>query len=551
MFVKTRGWSDGFLDYARTGSNVRVKVWAWLPQTRIDGLYFVRTANFHSAAAYLREAGLRSFISKVRSRFAERHRNVKCFAVGIGQLLEVGATDVGAVGSPVLFLATCHPLCVERVVLDPRLVRVCAESLAERWRNDDAVLTAPVATDAGSPRGAGLAIPENLLGWCPESGVEPEHAREVLDSAALLLRDLDPRACTPLPLLPNRVAERKHSERHSGERLREVSIVGFGNYAKTCILPHIPAQGFRLATVHEIDPLQAQQVPSRVPRVDTSPSLRADERPDVVVVAGFHHTHATVAAQALRAGAYVILEKPIATTQADLKLLRAAVREAGPRVFVGFHMRYNPLWTHAREDLGVAFGAPIDYQCIVFEEPLPRRHWYRWPNSGSRLLSNGCHWIDHFMSLNASSPVAECSVSAAAEHKLQVWLALENGATFSMALTDIGSDRIGVQDLVQARAGKVTITVKNGTSYCAEIGNHVVRRRCRRNAPYREMYRSFFERIREGRCGDDIEALISSADAVLQCEGRLWAAVKQQTKAMGGTGTVDDVATREPQAPRS
>ncbi len=54
----------------------------------------------------------------------------------------------------------------------------------------------------------------------------------------------------------------------------------------------------------------------------------------------------------------------------------------------------------AREDLAAAPGQPMSCHCVVYEVPLPRRHWYRWPVSSDRLVSNGCHWVDHFLFLN-------------------------------------------------------------------------------------------------------------------------------------------------------
>src|SRR5262249_57472786 len=66
------------------------------------------------------------------------------------------------------------------------------------------------------------------------------------------------------------------------------------------------------------------------------------------------------------------------------------------KVFCCFHKRYSAFNALARKDLQMQLGEPISYHCIVYEVPLPPMHWYRWPSSRSRLITNGCHWIDHF-----------------------------------------------------------------------------------------------------------------------------------------------------------
>ena len=81
--------------------------------------------------------------------------------------------------------------------------------------------------------------------------------------------------------------------------------------------------------------------------------------------------------------------------------------------------------------------------------PLPKLHWYSWPNSGSRLLSNGCHWIDYFLFLNAFSPVTNYSLKVAKNGDSNVFVELENKAVFTMVLTDLGSSRLGVREHIK------------------------------------------------------------------------------------------------------
>ena len=94
-----------------------------------------------------------------------------------------------------------------------------------------------------------------------------------------------------------------------------------------------------------------------------------------------------------------------------------------------------------------------------------------------------------------------------------------NGAVFSMVLTEIGSDRLGVQDHVELRAGAGTVTIVNNCRYRAEVQDRVVRRaRISRGKSYRQMYRGIVSDILKGRHGDTPQSLERSAGAVLELD---------------------------------
>ncbi len=63
-------------------------------------------------------------------------------------------------------------------------------------------------------------------------------------------------------------------------------------------------------------------------------AMLAAERLDGVIVSTPHHAHAEPAIAALRAGAHVLVEKPMATRVEDARAIAAAAREAGRQVMV-------------------------------------------------------------------------------------------------------------------------------------------------------------------------------------------------------------------------
>jgi predicted dehydrogenase len=217
-----------------------------------------------------------------------------------------------------------------------------------------------------------------------------------------------------------------------------------------------------------------------------------------------------------------VVEKPLAVDNAQLSDLLDAMTLSNGALYCGFHKRYQMLNQHAYHDLGLRPGEPVSYHCIVYEVPLPLRHWYRWPNSKSRLVSNGCHWIDHFLFLNNYCEVSRADLFLAREGTINCSMELANGAYFTMVLTDQGSERIGVQDYIELRANGVTARMSNGATYEAESKNRILRRlTINKMDSYRRMYRSIGQKIAQGMPGDTIESVRVSTGAVLLLEQQL------------------------------
>jgi predicted dehydrogenase len=289
-------------------------------------------------------------------------------------------------------------------------------------------------------------------------------------------------------------------------------LFGLGSYAKTQIIPHV-RRHLRLEAVHEIDPDQLSAAGLRGVTLLTRPGPGEAERYDAWFVSGFHHTHAAIAAHALSTGAYAVVEKPLATSRLDFDLLRDTMaRSEEPRLFACFQKRYSVMDGWARRDLGVQYGEAVDMHCMVYEIPLPGLHWYNWPNSGSRLISNGCHWLDYFMHVNAFSPVRKAEARALRGSDVTVAVELENGAQGTMTLTDTGSERLGVRDVIDLRAGSVTVRMTDAARYEAESTSAVIRRAAANPLDaYGRMYSSICRRIVERGGGDSPESLRSTA----------------------------------------
>jgi predicted dehydrogenase len=505
-------------------SECRVKVEVWWSVAPVSDLYFERHPGLFTLANYICEIGLSGALRKGWSRRKERFRNQKYLSFGVGVIAEPGAGAELQTNTRVVFVAPSHPKCVERVVLPAALMKPL----------EDRTLAMSL------PRGGGLVFidgcdapatgaPEDwkfLQGWSSYSG-DPVVDEAILSALSRSERELaallagDRAHIRVLDTSPSVQGERTPlAQTRPGDRLRGV-LFGFGNYAKTVLLPNLPP-GIRLVKVHEVDPVQLDQARSLRVALDTAPLPRKDEAFDVYLIGSFHHTHASIAIAALELGAAGVVEKPAATTHAQLKALNHAMKSTSGRLFMGFQRRYWGFNEMAVTDVGAPPGQPISYTCEVHEEPLPSRHWYRWPVSRGRIVANGCHWIDHFLFLNHFAKVERARADRLPDDELSVELRLVNGATFRMRLTDRGTARTGMRNTIRLEAGDVIVQIENDRSYRAERGGRVVRVvRVNRLAAYREMYAGIFRRVLENAPGDGPAEVIRSAAVALALQDQL------------------------------
>lgn len=477
----------------------------------VTEMYFERPRSIRLIWEYVREIGLIATVRKIRSRRDELLRNMRFFSVGMGYVT-AGSSGPWAEGAAVVFIAPSHPCCVERIVLPSVLIRTAKELVVARVENQKGIVWCERKDDA-------LLI-DDLCGWQVESGcsVPKESVNHVIDASLRLWDNLKLDEATILTLeRPTPVRERTTPNAPTGSGPRAV-LFGLGNYAKTVILGNIDSR-IRIDRVHEIDPTQIGQASKKLWSVDTSPLKRDDEEYDVYFIAGYHHTHADLAIAALERGAYAVVEKPVVTTTKQLSRLCQALQQHPRKLFACFHMRYNPLFELAKQDLGVVSGEPIHYYCTVFEVPLPKRHWYRWPNSGSHLISNGCHWIDHFLHMNEYARPVEWHVWACKNGDSQVGVELENGAVLGMFLTHAGSPRIGVQDHVELRTNGRTVTVARGAWYTAESSSKIIRKqRGNKMSAYKMMYQTISRKIIAGEPGDTLHSMRQTHELMLALE---------------------------------
>lgn len=185
-----------------------------------------------------------------------------------------------------------------------------------------------------------------------------------------------------------------------------VALVGAGNRGQTYLswVRDHPGRA-RLVAVADPDPYRRDLVAAGDPAVvhhDDWRELAARGRvADMVVIATQDRGHAEPAEAFAALGYAVLLEKPIAPTEAECRRIVAAVERAGVPFGVCHVLRYTPYTDLVKEvvDSGV-LGRLVDVQHL---EPVGWWHmahsyvrgpWRREDESAPMLLAKSCHDLD-------------------------------------------------------------------------------------------------------------------------------------------------------------
>jgi predicted dehydrogenase len=142
-------------------------------------------------------------------------------------------------------------------------------------------------------------------------------------------------------------------DQEGGERSIRLGYVGCGFMGQKVHLPNFASiPGCELMALAEVRPRLRERVAERyrIPRrYESHEQLAADPEVEAVGVSGGFVAQGEIAADLLRAGKHVFMEKPMAVSVAQAKRMLAAARDGGARLMVGYMKRYDAGNERAKE----------------------------------------------------------------------------------------------------------------------------------------------------------------------------------------------------------
>ncbi|MGW5260835.1 Gfo/Idh/MocA family oxidoreductase [Microbispora sp. NPDC004025] len=183
-----------------------------------------------------------------------------------------------------------------------------------------------------------------------------------------------------------------------------VGLAGFGPAGSFFHAPLIAATpGLRLTAVVTRDPARAELVRAGYPGVDVVPAAEALwDRCDLVAIATPNRTHVPLAAEALKAGLPVVVDKPLAGTAAEARDLVRLARDRGLMLTVFQNRRWDGDFLTLRRllpELGEVHRFESRFERW---RPVPKGGWREsgGPEEiGGTLYDLGSHLVDQALRL--------------------------------------------------------------------------------------------------------------------------------------------------------
>ncbi len=170
-----------------------------------------------------------------------------------------------------------------------------------------------------------------------------------------------------------------------------VMVAGLGNMGRSHALAYHNNPGFQIVGLVNRSEVDLPDELCGYPRLETFEDALAKLRPDLASICTYTDTHADYAISAMRQGADVFLEKPIATTAADAERVIDVAKTEGRKLIVGYILRHHPSWIRLIEEAR-ELGGPYVFRLNLNQQ------------------SSGDKWATHKQLMQTTSPIVDCGV---------------------------------------------------------------------------------------------------------------------------------------------
>jgi predicted dehydrogenase/threonine dehydrogenase-like Zn-dependent dehydrogenase len=260
------------------------------------------------------------------------------------------------------------------------------------------------------------------------------------------------------PLRTVEIAPRKKPADVAG-----IGFIGGGSFANAVLLPRFAdRRDVALIGIATARGMNATNVARRYrfgyATTDTN-RLLEDSSIDAIVIVTRHGSHPRFAAEVLRAGKGVFVEKPLAIDEEGLDEVISAQATSGRLLAVGFNRRFSPL----AEKMKSAFpaGTRLSMTYRINAGAIPREAWVHDPaEGGGRIIGEVCHFIDFMQYLTDDVPsevfaYSVGGVEGALHDTVSVTIRFSRGSIGSVNYFATGDSSVAKENVEVFAAGTV------------------------------------------------------------------------------------------------
>lgn len=193
------------------------------------------------------------------------------------------------------------------------------------------------------------------------------------------------------------------------EEVVSAGLIGAGNFAKLIILPNLAEnKEISLVGVSAKTGTSCKHVAEKYGFqfcTTDNEEILGNSDINTVYIATRHNLHAELVARSLAAGKHTFVEKPLATSDDDLRRVYEASIASDKVLMVGFNRRFSDLGIEAKK-LFAAHEGPLSMLYRVNAGSVPRDHWTQdYEEGAGRIIGEVCHFVDFLQYICGSLPV--------------------------------------------------------------------------------------------------------------------------------------------------
>ncbi len=253
-----------------------------------------------------------------------------------------------------------------------------------------------------------------------------------------------------------------------------VALVGPGGFARWVHLPNLKKiPNAELRAVYSTSGVRGKSYATRFGAsycASDYQEILSDKGVDVVLITSRHQHHFSQALAALQAGKHVFVEKPMAVTEEECRVLCQAAEASGRYLTVGFNRRFAALYRQQKDALR-SRTSPAIVNCRMNSPGLSGAYWAADLAIGGAIVSEACHFVDLMYWLVDAEPLSVAAFclptgrEPVGENNMVASFRYADGSVGNLTYCTVGSRTSGGErvDVYASGVGAITEDFKHLT----------------------------------------------------------------------------------------
>ncbi len=195
-----------------------------------------------------------------------------------------------------------------------------------------------------------------------------------------------------------------------------IIVTGCGNMGSSHARAYHRLSGFNLVGLVDRNATNREKLSEElggIDQFDDFDTAMIRKKPDAVCICTYPDSHATYAVKALEAGAHVFVEKPLAVTVEQARIVVNKAKEKNRKLVVGYILRVHPSWKKFIE-IARTLGKPLVMRMNLNQQSSEKTwNWHlKLMESMSPIVDCGVHYVDVMCQMTRSKPIRVSAIGA-------------------------------------------------------------------------------------------------------------------------------------------